>query len=155
MYRQSKDDTGTPVTRIRVRSLMIPPGLPDYLSRRRVLAAGETLLRGRAWSGGDAKISRVEIAIQALDPTNEEAEQADLEWSPAELDGATGRFSWQAWQYRWQASPGLYRLYCRATDSAGEIQSIESPWDWAGLGNNAVQQINVWVEAQLPQIDEQ
>ena len=34
--RQSEDEQGTPVTRILPRALMVPPGIPDFLSRTRL-----------------------------------------------------------------------------------------------------------------------
>ncbi len=49
--RQRPGEAGTPVTRIRPRALVIPPGFPDFMSRRRVVRPGPVLLEGRAWSG--------------------------------------------------------------------------------------------------------
>src|SRR5215216_12622 len=48
--RAHEDDPGTPVTRIEPRSLMLPPGIPDFMSRRRFAAPGGVMLEGRAWS---------------------------------------------------------------------------------------------------------
>ena len=39
-YQQDADDAGTPVTWINVRSLMVPPGVPDFFTRSRILPAG-------------------------------------------------------------------------------------------------------------------
>jgi sulfane dehydrogenase subunit SoxC len=36
-YAQSQDDPGEPVNLIRVRALMIPPGIPDFVSRTRLV----------------------------------------------------------------------------------------------------------------------
>ncbi len=47
-YQQDADDPGEPVTRQRVRALMIPPGIPDFLTRHRYLDAG----RGPAVGAG-------------------------------------------------------------------------------------------------------
>ena len=44
--RAHEDDDGTPVTRIEPRSLMVPPGIPDFLTRRRFLRAGTGHGRG-------------------------------------------------------------------------------------------------------------
>lgn len=49
-YQDDANDPGQPVQRIRVRALMIPPGIPDFFSRRRFLDAGQVALSGRAWS---------------------------------------------------------------------------------------------------------
>ena len=37
---------------MRVKSLMVPPGIPDFYSRARMVEAGPVALFGRAWSGG-------------------------------------------------------------------------------------------------------
>ena len=50
-FRSDEDDPGTPVTRMLPRSLMVPPGVPDFLSRARHLRPGPCRLEGRAWSG--------------------------------------------------------------------------------------------------------
>ena len=39
-YQQDADDAGTPVTWIKVRSLMVPPGVPDFFTRSRIVPAG-------------------------------------------------------------------------------------------------------------------
>ena len=44
--REDEDDPGTPVTRIEPRSLMVPPGIPDFLTRRRFVAAGQVRAAG-------------------------------------------------------------------------------------------------------------
>ena len=49
--RQREDEPGEPLTRMRPRALMVPPGVPDFFSRARHVAAGEHRLVGRAWSG--------------------------------------------------------------------------------------------------------
>ena len=52
---------GEPVTRMQPRSLMVPPGVPDFLTRERHLDPGTVTLVGRAWSG-QAPIERVEVS---------------------------------------------------------------------------------------------
>src|SRR5215204_3297079 len=59
------DADGTPgelVTRIMPRSLTVPPGIPDFLTRERFVEAGRCVLQGRAWSGW-APIERVEVSV--------------------------------------------------------------------------------------------
>src|SRR5215217_7160718 len=41
---ETEDDEGVPVTRIRPRSLTVPPGIPDFMTRTRFLDAGPCLL---------------------------------------------------------------------------------------------------------------
>jgi DMSO/TMAO reductase YedYZ molybdopterin-dependent catalytic subunit len=50
-YQRDADDPGEPVQRMRVRALMIPPGIPDFFTRRRFVERGRVGLAGRAWSG--------------------------------------------------------------------------------------------------------
>ncbi|CAF1670247.1 unnamed protein product, partial [Didymodactylos carnosus] len=47
------DPNRIPLTHMKVRSLMIPPGVPDFFTRYRWLEETSTVeLRGRAWAGG-------------------------------------------------------------------------------------------------------
>lgn len=132
-YRQTLDDPGKPVTAIRVRSLMIPPGIPDWYTRQRVLNGGEVTLRGRAWSGDGTSVSKVEVSV-------------DGEWHKAKLESSTDKYAWQSWQFLWQSTPGEHVLQCRATDANGVVQPLDAPWDKGGFGNNAVHSVKVWVE---------
>ena len=130
-YRRDADDPGEPVSRIRVRALMIPPGFPEFLTRRRTVEAGSVTLRGRAWSG-QAEVTRVEVG-------------ADGSWSDAQLEAPVGDYAWRGWSYEWQAEPGEHVLSCRATDASGASQPTEQPWNHEGLGNNLVQEVRVTV----------
>ncbi len=130
-YRNDPDDPGEPVQRMRPRALMIPPGIPDFFTRRRFVDAGPIELFGRAWSGQGA-IERVEVGI-------------DGQWADAQLDPAAGDFAWRGWRAAWQATPGEHELSCRATDAAGNAQPLEQPWNYYGMGNNLVQQVPVSV----------
>jgi DMSO/TMAO reductase YedYZ molybdopterin-dependent catalytic subunit len=130
-YKTDADDSGTPVSRIRVRALMTPPGIPDYYSRRRLVDAGPVQLAGRTW-GGRAPIQRVEVAVDGI-------------WAEADLAPAAGEFAWRAWTFHWDALPGPHTLECRATDADGETQPADVPWNYQGMGNNAIQSIAVTV----------
>ena len=59
--RESEEEQGTPVTRMQPRSLMVPPGIPEFLSRTRFVAPGVCRLEGRVWSGW-APVRRVEVS---------------------------------------------------------------------------------------------
>jgi len=131
-YRQEPGGPGTPVTTMRVKSLMVPPGIPDWYSRRRLVEAGPVALIGRAWSGAGEPIARVEIAV-------------DGSWNPALLEPAPARYAWQAWRFLWQAMPGEHELACRATCANGDTQPLQPAWDSAGFGNNAVHRVLVTV----------
>jgi len=131
-YQQDADDPGTPVTWMKVRSLMVPPGVPDFFTRSRVLPPGPVMLTGRAWSGQGA-VQRVDVGI-------------DGKWAPAHLEHPAAPFAWCAWSMPWVADPGEHELTCRATDSSGAVQPLEQVWNYQGMGNNVVQRIKVSVE---------
>jgi DMSO/TMAO reductase YedYZ molybdopterin-dependent catalytic subunit len=130
-YKRDADDPGEPVSRLRVRALMIPPGFPDYFSRRRFVEQGSVRLSGRAWSGA-GPVKRVEVGV-------------DGEWADATLDAPVGDFAWRGWSFAWDATPGEHELACRATDAAGNVQPLEAPWNYLGMGNNVVQRLDVTV----------
>jgi DMSO/TMAO reductase YedYZ molybdopterin-dependent catalytic subunit len=132
VYRESNDGPGTPVTTLRVKSLMVPPGLPDVYTRDRLVEQGPITLFGRAWSGAGATIKKVEVAVGG-------------QWLEAALDPERGQYAWRGWKFEWQASVGEHELMCRATDSKGEIQPLEPRFDLSGMGNNAVHRVRVTV----------
>ena len=130
-YQQDADDAGTPVTWIKVRSLMVPPGVPDFFTRSRIVPAGPVMLTGRAWSGEGA-VEHVDVGI-------------DGKWAPAHLEHPAAPFAWCAWSLPWVADPGEHELACRATDATGAAQPLEQAWNYQGMGNNVVQRIKVTV----------
>ena len=133
-FRRSEDEEGRPVTRMRPRSLMVPPGVPDFYSRARIVEAGAVRLEGRAWSGG-APIAQVEVSVDG-----------GTHWTNAELTHELeGPWAWCGWTFGWDASPGEHVLCCRATDETGDAQPLEPEWNLGGYENNAVQRIPVLV----------
>jgi DMSO/TMAO reductase YedYZ molybdopterin-dependent catalytic subunit len=135
LFQTSDDDPGVPVTRMAPRSLMEPPGIPDFLSRTRFLRAGVCALHGRAWSGQGA-IVRVEVSADG----GHSWQDATLGEAPA-----SSPYAWRPWAFDWQATPGAYDLCSRATDSAGNTQPLDAPWNVGGYMNNAVQRVTVTV----------
>jgi len=132
--RSEEDEPGEPVSRIAVRSLMVPPGIPEFLSRARVVEAGPCAIVGRAWSG-EADVVVVEVSADG-----------GATWAPAELGPAElGRWAWRSWRFTWEAVPGEHVLCCRARDAAGNEQPLEPPWNLGGYMNNAVQRVPVTV----------
>jgi DMSO/TMAO reductase YedYZ molybdopterin-dependent catalytic subunit len=131
--KQSEDDPGIPLTRMLPRSLLIPPGIPDFPDRRRFLEQGPGVLEGRAWSG-HGPIARVEVSVDG-----------GGNWEDAVLDEPTGEFGWRLWTYRWHAEPGEHELCSRATDEAGNVQPSEASWNYGGYINNSVQRVPVTV----------
>jgi DMSO/TMAO reductase YedYZ molybdopterin-dependent catalytic subunit len=133
-YRNLPDEPGEPVSRIVPRSLLIPPGIPDFLTRQRTLQPGPCLLEGRAWSGW-GPIVEVEVSVDG-----------GRTWEAAELADPPAPHAWQAWSYRWDAmTPGDYELCCRATDATGRKQPTEPQWNLGGYADNDLHRVKVTV----------
>jgi sulfane dehydrogenase subunit SoxC len=133
-FRQTPDERGRPVERIVPRSLMIPPGIPEFATRDRRVEPGPCTVRGRAWSGY-GPIERVALSVDG-----------GASWSDARLGSQPSRWSWVSWECDWDASePGSYELCCRATDTEGNEQPVEAPWNLGGYANNEVQRVSVTV----------
>ncbi|TKG71438.1 sulfite oxidase [Prauserella endophytica] len=125
-------EDGEPVTRIVPRSLLVPPGFPDFQTRHRIVRPGPVELTGRAWSGL-APLARVEVSTDG-----------GASWSPAELEPPTGhRWAWRRFTATWHAEPGTYTLAVRATDADGNTQPHREPWNRGGYANNAVHRVPV------------
>ena len=133
--RAHEDDPGVPVTRMMPRSLLAPPGVPEFMSRRRHVKPGPVLLEGRTWSGwGD--IETVSIS-----------DDGGRTWTPADLDPPVGDHAWRRFSMSWRARPGEHVLCCRARDARGNQQPLGAPWNVGGYANNAIQKIPVLVSA--------
>jgi DMSO/TMAO reductase YedYZ molybdopterin-dependent catalytic subunit len=132
-YRMYSADgePGEPVTRMLPRSLTAPPGVPDFMTRTRHIQPGPVTLRGRAWSGQGA-IERVEVSTDG-----------GSTFAAAELDPELGPHAWRGWSFDWDAPPGEHVISSRATDSAGNTQPLDVPWNLKGYANNAVERIPV------------
>jgi DMSO/TMAO reductase YedYZ molybdopterin-dependent catalytic subunit len=132
--RQSEDEPGTALDRIRPRALLVPPGIAEFLSFTRTVRAGTVPVEGRAWSG-HGPIEAVEVSADG-----------GRSWSPARVEPASlGRWAWQRWTFDWQATAGEHVLVCRAHDAAGNVQPLEPEWNLGGYANNAVQRVPVTV----------
>jgi DMSO/TMAO reductase YedYZ molybdopterin-dependent catalytic subunit len=134
--RQTDEEQGEPLSRIYPRALMVPPGIPDFMTRERTVRAGTVAIEGRAWSGL-APVAAVEVS------TDDGASWEEAQLDPPEL----GRWAWRRWTYEWNAAePGRYVLVCRARDEAGNAQASEPRWNAGGYANNEVQRVVVTVE---------
>ena len=130
-FKDGREGDGEPVQRLRTRALMVPPGIPDFFSRHRMVGRGRVTIFGRAWSGSGS-IERVEFGV-------------DGSWADATLGPSVGDFAWRSWTFDWDSEPGEHVLSCRATDSTGATQPLDEPWNWQGMGNNMAQQVPVTV----------
>jgi DMSO/TMAO reductase YedYZ molybdopterin-dependent catalytic subunit len=134
-YRMRADEheEGTPITRIEPRSLLVPPGIPDFMSRKRFVKPGRERLHGRAWSGW-GPIDRVEVSTDGGET-----------WHEAEVGDPPGPAAWAPFAYEWDATEGDHVLCARARDSTGRSQPDAPPWNVGGYANNAVQRVPVTV----------
>jgi len=135
-YRRSVTEAGEPVTRMLPRALMVPPGVPDFMSRTRFAAPGTHAIEGRVWSGR-APVTRVEFSADG-----------GASWTDADLAESASPFAWRGWTHHWRAeAPGDYELCVRATDAEGNVQPDEQNWNLEGVQNNAIQRVRVVVGA--------
>ena len=132
-YTRTADEPGEAVTLIRARALMIPPGIPDFMTRNRLVDAGVVALTGKAWAGR-VGVSDVEVSVDG-----------GATWSKAELGESESPYSWRTWTFLWNATPGEQVLLVRAIDAHKNTQPIDQEWNFGGYGNNGVQRVNVIV----------
>jgi DMSO/TMAO reductase YedYZ molybdopterin-dependent catalytic subunit len=134
-YRTSEDEAGRPVTRMRPRSLLAPPGMPDFFTRERIVEGSPVAVEGRAWSG-HAPIARVEVS-----------EDGGVSWMEARLTrDLDGPWAWVRFDLDWEPPrAGAFSLCSRATDGTGATQPLEPEWNVGGYENNAVQLVPVTV----------
>jgi DMSO/TMAO reductase YedYZ molybdopterin-dependent catalytic subunit len=134
--RQTDEDEGEPLSRIYPRALMVPPGIPEFMTRERTVQAGKVTIEGRAWSG-HAPVAAVEVS------TDDGATWQTARLDPPEL----GRWAWRRWSYDWDAAKrGRYVLACRARDEAGNAQPTDQRWNVGGYANTQVQRVVVTIE---------
>ncbi len=134
IWREADEGPGVLVTRILPRSLMAPPGFPDFFTRRRIVDRGEVVLAGRAWSGLGA-IERVEVSTDG-----------GANWGEARLGPLPGSpYVWRSWTFVWDAQPGEHVLASRATDATEATQPDAAVWNRGGFQNNAIHRVPVTV----------
>jgi DMSO/TMAO reductase YedYZ molybdopterin-dependent catalytic subunit len=131
--RASEDDPGVAVTRMMPRALLAPPGVPDFLSRRRHVDAGPVVLEGRAWSGW--------APVEAVDVSTD----GGATWAPAALGDAPGEHAWRHFTATWDAQPGEHVVCVRCRDGLGNETPAEPAWNVGGYANNAVHRVEVTV----------
>jgi DMSO/TMAO reductase YedYZ molybdopterin-dependent catalytic subunit len=99
-----------PITDMLVKALIARPAASEVIP-----AGTHYRVHGAAWSG-NAEIAQVEVSVDR-----------GKSWSMASLGNDVSPYSWRLWEWHWQtpASPGMYCLMARATDSHGRIQPME------------------------------
>ena len=117
-------DSDTPVTRMRVRSLITEP------EDGAIVDVGELAIAGLAWSGS-GPVERVDVSVNGG------------AWVTASL-GASERHAWRRWSAVTRVEqPGDVVIRSRATDAAGDVQPEQAEWNRLGYGNNSIQTVTV------------
>ena len=131
-YKRDADDPGEPVTRLRVRALMIPPGSP---------------------TGSPGSASRTPAGSSSPVVPGRATRRSSASRSGSTGSGATrlsapagGEFAWRAWSCDWDATTGRARAGRAAPPTRrGTPSRSTAPWNYQGHGNNSVQRFTVTV----------
>ena len=117
---------GAPVSRVKVRSLVLDPEEGATLPR------SETSISGIAWSGA-APIAGVEVDVGEG-------------WMAANVEPSSHPHAPRRWSVSWTPDRiGPIEIRARAWDLSGDQQPIESRWNANGYANNVVQRVTVSV----------
>jgi len=130
------DENRIPCTNMRIRSLMVPPGIPDFFTRARYLEETDCVkLCGRAWAG-HKQIKTVQVSTDG-----------GATWALATLDASIGKFAWIGWSFNWtNVKVGKYLLSCRAVDSEDNVQTKDdSAHDYYAMDITKPQLVDVVV----------
>jgi len=136
LAKNDNDEKRIPLTDMAVRSLMIPPGIPDFFTRYRYLEETAAVeLKGRAWAG-HRSIKSVEVSTDK-----------GVTWAAGTLDASIGKFAWVGWSFTWKnVTPGDYTLRVRAVDSEGGVQrDDDSAHDYYAMDVTKPQYVDVVV----------
>lgn len=127
VYRGAeKEGVRSPVTRVRVRSIITTPHDGAELS------PGAVEVRGAAWSGNGA-IKRVRVSTDGGDS-----------WGNAELGTPASELASTPWSFQWTPTgSGDFTILARARDASGAEQPLEGEWNALGYGNNAIHRVRV------------
>lgn len=124
---------GVELTELEVNCLIAEPAADE------VVTSGPTRVRGVAYTGGDAAVSRVEVSGDGGE-TWVEAQLDPLTAAPA-AGGSSGRWTWRIFacdvEVRFEDDAGV--IIARAFDDLGAEQppDAEGLWNFKGYMNNA------------------
>ena len=107
--RATEDDPGVAVTRMMPRSLLAPPGVPDFMTRRRYR-------RGRAGRAGGPRL----VGVGADRRPSRSAPTTAPPGRRAALGDAPGEHAWRHFTATWAAEPGEHVLCVPRRDAAGQ-----------------------------------
>lgn len=142
--KEHDSEVSQPVTAIKPRALINPPGVPHFFTRVRYLEPGDHILNGKAWVGGSTSKKQIEITDIKISLDNA------LTWNSCTITGQRkSHWGWYSWEYHWKdAKLGNYVIIVRATDSENLTQPLESQhdaWDYRSMGNNVAQKMVIHV----------
>ncbi len=116
-----------PISTMTVRSLIVQPEPAEKV------AAGKTYeIQGVALDGGKG-INKVEVSTDA-----------GKNWAGAKLGADLGKYSWRRWRFTWQPAAGEHRVMTRASNAAGEMQTL-SQWNRSGYARNVIEFVDLTV----------
>ena len=116
------------VANLKVKSLISTPNKGD------VIQPGKHKVTGVAWSG-EGSVTKVEVSTDD-----------NRTWHDAKLQEHDGEYSWQHWEYDWEAvSIGNSLIRSRATDCAGNVQPMLATWNFRGYEINSIHSVPITV----------
>jgi DMSO/TMAO reductase YedYZ molybdopterin-dependent catalytic subunit len=116
----------TPVSNIRVRSLILGPEADTVHEK------DEIQVTGIAWTG-IGEVTKVELSFDG-----------GRQWVEAKINPSTSSYGAIRWEYIWHPkNQGEYTIIVRAYDSGSNTQPLKPTWNKGGYGNNASHQINL------------
>lgn len=128
-YVMDRDGKQQPLAEMEVRSIITWPAHGEQLPR------GVHTVRGYCWSGR-APISKVEVSADG-----------GSTWKPARvLSDSASEYAWRMWDFAWEPpTQEEFQLVCRASDAAGNAQTVDQVWNRMGYANNACHVVGVVV----------
>jgi sulfite dehydrogenase (cytochrome) subunit A len=116
-----------PITTMTVRALIVRP---EPAEKVKANAAYE--IDGVAFDGGKG-IAKVEVSTDG-----------GKTWAEAKLGPDLGKYSFRRWRYAWTPAPGQYKIAAKATNAAGETQTL-AQWNRSGYARNVIESVDVTV----------
>jgi DMSO/TMAO reductase YedYZ molybdopterin-dependent catalytic subunit len=119
----------TPVTNMRVRSLILEPEKGASFDQETVQ------ISGIAWTGA-GKVTKVELSFDE-----------GKNWTTAKIRPANIAYGTARWEYHWKPEHrGVISIIARASDSNGDVQPLEPRWNKGGYGNNGVHRVKIFIK---------
>ena len=112
------------VTKMKLKSMITYPAVGKMVTSESIP------LKGFAWSG-ESRIDKVEVSTDS-----------GYTWKLASLSESNSRYLWSQWQFDWDNPlKGHHTIVCRATDSLGNLQPMQSEWNEFGYEVNSANSI--------------